>query len=59
MTYVLIFVVQMFGGSAPTASGTVEFNSMEACQAAASTIVGQVGRIKLPVLVCAPKGKKE
>lgn len=60
MTYILIFIFVQFQD--PGAVGSVEFNTLGACQAAAAELRKQAVRyddsVKFPAIICAEKGKK-
>lgn len=61
MIYVLIFVwsqAKAVHWPGPTSSGAIEFNSMPACQAAATAMRKQAddNNASLPLLLCAAKG---
>lgn len=58
MTYILIIILNSYYGASAT---HVEFNSRDACLAAAKSIAGQTpaivqGNTYPPIVVCAPKG---
>ena len=58
MIYILIFVWQAYLGDAPTSALSVEFKTIEACQAAAGEVRKQAAHdhAELPLLMCAQKG---
>lgn len=60
MIYILIFVLSQY--QKPSPGVAVEFNTLEACRAAASEIVRQARAAddgqRVHVLVCAAKGVK-
>lgn len=61
MIYVLIFVMVQF--QRPGSSAVVEFNNIQACQAAAAElrtqVIGYGDGVRVPVLFCAAKGEKK
>ena len=59
MTYILVWVI--FAGATANnvaATGSAEFNSMEACQRAATAIENQINKIRYidAIAMCHPKG---
>jgi hypothetical protein len=61
MIYTLIFVIRIIYDQTPATSVATDFNSLEACQAAAAMVRKQVAadkELRMPVLFCAAKGEK-
>jgi hypothetical protein len=60
MIYILIFVWQAYSGNAETSTNAIEFNSLEACQAASVELRKQAikERAAVPLLICAAKGNR-
>lgn len=59
MKWLLIFIFSQYQN--PGSSGSVEFNSLEACQAASLEMRKQAksynDQVSFPVMVCAAKGR--